>query len=65
MKTEANPDGILEDLSKMKLVLNYGVRYETYCGYWVHKGDFITFTPDTNTAPNQTIYYFNSNETLE
>ena len=58
VKSESNPDGILNSLSEMFLVLDYGVRYEPYCGYWVYDGNFGSFTPDTNLAPNQIKYYF-------
>jgi len=59
VKSESNPDGILNSLSEMFLTLNYGVRYETYCGYWTSDNNFTSFTNDTNFVPNQVKYNFN------
>lgn len=62
VKSESNPEGILNDLSEMFLTLNYGIRYETYCGYWLSDRDFTSFTPNTNLPSNQIKYYFNPTE---
>lgn len=62
IKSEDNPTGILDNLSQMQLVLNYGIRYQPYCGYWVYDGNFGSFTPDTNQPPNQIKYNFNFEE---
>jgi hypothetical protein len=59
VKSESNPDGILNSLSDMFLMLNYGVRNETYCGYWLSDNNFTSFTSDTNNMPNQVKYQFN------
>jgi len=32
IKSEDNPDGIMDNLSQMRLVLSYGVKNETLCG---------------------------------
>ena len=64
VKTEANPTGVINNLSDLYLVMSYGMRYESYPGYWVYAGDYQSFTPETDSVGNQIRHYLKA-PTLE
>jgi len=49
---------------KIYLVMSYGMRYESYPGYWVYTGDYQSFTPETDSVGNQIRHYLKA-PTLE
>ncbi len=57
VKSDANPNGVIENLADMRLVISYGMRYEPSPDYWVYSGDYQSFTPDTDPIGSQIKHY--------